>query len=195
MASQWKTLVTSIVLAISLVACVEQQPKPAIAADLKMEHVSAVAVISPGFELRFGDRLGWREDIMVMRNEEKGDYKTGINDWKLKLLIEQQLQEKGFEVVAENESADYILFAAVILGGSDKGKEFEQLLQLYPSLRGVSDTFETGTLLMGLSRPGSPVVMWRAAIQTYIEQDSTPEEQDLRQQVVVKSLLRTMPVQ
>ena len=57
-----------------------------------------------------------------------------------------------------------MLIAVVVLGESKQGEEFFELARMYPSLEYISEILEKGILMLGLSRPECPVILWRAGI-------------------------------
>ena len=113
----------------------------------------------------------------------------------MRATIERQLQQMGFYFVGDSGSADYVVLAAVVLGESKKGKAFEELAQMYPSLEYLSETLEKGTLMMAMSRPGSPLILWRSGLQTFIAEDIPDEQRQQRLHSVVRMLLGTLPLE
>ena len=175
-----------------LAACSEQPAKASYPDELS--RLSAVAVTSTGFSLEPGSSLGWRTEVIWLQGDNSHELPPGVNSQGLRTELERQLQAMGHSFVAADESADYVLIAAVILGESEAGDEFIELAKLYPSLEYVSQTLEKGSLLVGLSRPGSPVILWRAGIQAFIAENLTPAQRQQRLEAIVRSLLRTLPI-
>ncbi len=180
----------AILLAI-LSACVEQ---PVYEAPDELARVSAVAVTSPGFSLEKGATLAWRREILWLRSAKFSDADNVVNRINLQSAIETQFRQLGYPVNPVNTPTDYVLIAAIVLGDSEKGRDFTELARMYPSLEYITESLDKGTLMVGLSRPGSPVVLWRAGIQAFIAEDLTMEERQLRLQAIVRSLVRTLPI-
>ncbi len=187
-----RLLLCTVSLLVVLSACVEQ---PVYEAQDELSRVSAVAVSSPGFELEKGASLAWRRDILWLRSDKFANANNPVNKMNLQAAINQQFQQLGYTVNPVSTPSDYVLIGAIVLGDSEKGKDFEELAQLYPSLEYISESLEKGTLMVGLSRPGSPVVLWRAGIQAFIAEDLSMQERQQRLAAIVRSLVRTLPIE
>ncbi|ARN75991.1 hypothetical protein [Oceanicoccus sagamiensis] len=178
-------------LTVLLSACVEQ---PVYEAPDELSRVSAVAVSSPGFSLEPGASIAWRRDILWLRSDQFASAANPVNRINLQATLNQQFQQLGYRIDPVNTPSDYVLIAAIVLGDSDKGRDFEELARLYPSLEYISENLETGTLMVGLSRPGSPVILWRAGIQAFIAEDLAMDKRQQRLESIIRSLLRTLPL-
>lgn len=184
----WMVCCVSLVLA----ACVEQ--KQTVRVDNELNRLSAVAVVAPGFAMERGATLAWRSEVLLLRSESVVEAGVSVSPATVQSAIEKQLQQQGHSFVSV-EQANYVLIAAIVLGESEEGRDLGELARLYPSLEGVSDTLEKGTLMVGLSRPGSPVILWRAALQAYLADDPSQQQSAQRLQAVIASLFGTLPMQ
>jgi hypothetical protein len=188
-------LFTSLLIIVSIAflsSCVKQ---PVYEAPDELSRVSAVAVTSPGFILEKGATLSWRSDILWLRSDKFASKGNPVNQMNLQGTINQQFRALGYNVTPVNTASDYVLIGAIVLGDSEKGKDLEELARLYPSLEYISQSLEKGTLMVGLSRPGSPVILWRAGIQAFIAEDLSKPERQQRLQAIVRSLVRTLPME
>lgn len=179
-------------LCLVLLACVEQ--KQTLRVDNELNKLSAVAVVAPGFAMEPSATLAWRSEVLLLRSEVVAEAGAAIDSAVVKSAIENQLQLQGHRF-ADVDQADYLLIAAIVLGDNAKARNLKELARLYPSLENVSGTLEKGTLLIGLSRPGSPVVLWRAALQAYLAEVPNQQQSELRLQAVIASLFATLPMQ
>lgn len=158
-----------------------------------LARVSAVSVVRPEFVVKRGESVAWRTEILWVGDDVNGSYREALAPLDIQGEIERQLNDMGL-VFTEPASADYVLVAVVMIGESAQGSAMEELVRLYPSLGMVSRTLQKGTLMLGLSHPGSPVILWRGAIQTYLSAKIPPSERKVRLQSVVRSLVNTLPV-
>ena len=177
-------------MAFAVTACVTEQ----VTSPLEQEapRVSAVAVSQQGFAVEPGESVAWRSEILWVGNDAKAQYRTALTSLGIKQEIENQLVDEGLKL-ASPDQADYTIIAAVVIGDTTDGIAVQELARLYPALGVVSQTLEKGSLMIALSRPGSPLVLWRGAVQTYISADIPVETRKLRLQSVVRSLLTTIP--
>lgn len=180
-------------LVLCAAACTEQSrvliPRDS---DNDMANVSAVSVVQPRFSVKAGATFAWRTELLWLGTDPGGTYRTALTKLKVKQEIEKQLGEEGFTFV-DPTKADYTLVAAVMIGDHPNGPAIKELKHWYPALGPVSSTLDKGMLMVGLSRPGSPIVLWRGVIQTFITRDTPPGQRERRLQIVVHSLLETMP--
>ncbi len=166
--------------------------KPALLEDPELTQISAVSVARPGFELEPGASIAWRTELLWLGGEGIEGDSPAVAQMNIRREIERQLSERGHSWV-ESTDADYLMVAAVVVGDSEAGAALEELGRLYPSLSYIPRTLETGTLLVAMSRPGSPVVLWRSALQTAITHDHSQAAREARLRAVVRSLLNTLP--
>lgn len=180
-------------IAMTVASCGHQEKTPQL--DDELSRVSAVTVTSPGFSLEAGARLAWRSDVLWMKSDEFSNRGNPVSQLPVRAIIERQLQQMGFYFVGDSHSADYVIVAAVVLGDSKQAKAFEALARMYPSLEHISETLEKGTLMMALSRPGSPLILWRSGLQAFIAEDISAEQRQQRLYSVVRMLLSTLPLE
>lgn len=167
----------------------------------ELSRVSAVAVTAPGFVLQQGKLLAWSGEVVWLQADNASPDDIPVTASAIQHEIETQFAELGFNFVVPSAPSeiitrppDYTLQSVAILSDSAQGLAFENLIKLYPSLEHVPSTLERGTLLMVMSRPGSPVILWRAGVQAFVADDLAPEVRRARLQAVVRSLLRTLPL-
>lgn len=177
-------------LTLCLSSCAGRQ-EPTLA-EREFIPVSAVSVTQPGFAVKQGDTYAWRSEMLWIGQDAEGPYRQALTQLNIDREIDRQLAARGLHKVAVAE-ADLVLVAAVRIGEDDDGAAIKELARLYPSLGGVSQTLERGTLLVALAHSGSPVVLWRGAIETFISGDVEPEKRRARLEVIVRSLLNTLP--
>lgn len=159
----------------------------------ELSRISAVAVTSPGFELPPNASLSWRAKVIWLQAEDIPPDRQ-LNESTIQRAIEKQLVEQGYSFAGSNSLADYALVAAVVLGDSVEGKALKELARIYPSLGQVSQTLDKGTLLVGISRPRSPHILWRGAVQVFLAEEASPELRTKRIESVMRSLFATLPV-
>lgn len=155
-------------------------------------QVSAVAVSKSGFALEPGQKVSWRSEILWVGDDSLPAYRRALTDLGIQQEIERQFAADGLQFV-EQQFADYTLTGAVVIGDTAEGVALEELVRLHPSLQPLSQTLEKGTLLLALSHPGSPVILWRGAVQTFIAPDVPTVQRKQRLQAVVRSLINTIP--
>lgn len=186
--------VCAFLLTLFLGGCQTQTAeKPVLAEGHEFIPVSAVSVTQPGFTVRAGQRYAWRSEMLWIGEGAEGPYRRALTRLNIDREIDRQLAELGLVRVGTAE-ADLVLVAAVRIGESTDGAATQELARLYPSLGNVSLTLEKGTLLLALGRAGSPVVMWRGAIQTFISDNIEPSQRQERLQIIVHSLLNSLPL-
>lgn len=176
---------------ILLNACIETKVLPVVD---PLNRLSAVAVGSPNFSLPIGATLAWRNDVIWLRGKNLPEEYGKTNGDIYSSVIEQQLMAQGYRFTLNVQQADYVLIAAAVMGESEKGDAFQDLAKLHPSLEEFSEGLEKGTLMLAVSRPGSPLILWRAAIQAYIAEGLEMSERMARLNAVVRSLLDTLPM-
>lgn len=191
-----------LIVIVATVGCVSPNPPSRVEyMPTELSRVSAVAVTAPGFQLERGKLLTWSGDLIWLQavNASADDIPVTAN--VIQREIEEQFAELGFSFVTPSAPSelitrppDYQLQSVAILSDSAEGLALENLIRLYPSLAHVPGTLERGTLLMVMSRPGSPVILWRAGVQAFVVEDLAPEMRNARLQTVVRSLLRTLPL-
>lgn len=188
--NRWRTVILPVLAAI-LCGC-QAPPKSTISVGDQFIPVSAVSVAHSGFAIHPGDTYTWRTELLWVGDDEDSPYRQALTRLAIDKEVDRQLAERGIQRVDSGE-ADFALVGAVRIGEGTDDPAIRELARLYPSLGNVSLTLETGTLMLALSRPGSPVVMWRGAIQTFISGEFSPEERRERLQAVVRSLLNSLP--
>ena len=176
------------VVLLSLTACSTQPAMPEF--NLEVARVSAVAVAKPGFKLEAGASLAWRTELLWVGD---GGSNPALAHMDVQREIERQLKAEGFNFVADTK-ADYVLVAAAVIGNNRDGAALTELTRLYPGLSQVAQTLDPGTLMLGLGRPGSPVVLWRSSEQTMIDDKMASQLREARLESVVRSLLTTLPM-
>lgn len=188
--SMYKYVVVTLVLGVLTLGC-QTQTTPVVATE-ELPKVSAVSVAKSGFTVNPGETISWRSEILWVGDNSLQEYRRVLTQMDIQGEVERQLQEAGLQFVASTQS-EYTLTGAVIIGESPEGVALEELVRLHPSLEPLSQTLEKGTLLLALSHPGSPVILWRGAVQTFISPDIPLEQRKLRLQAVVRSLINTIP--
>lgn len=180
-----------LVLTCILCGCITSESAPELV-EKEFIPVSAVSVTQPGFEVKSGDTYGWRSEMLWIGEDADGPYRQALTQLNIGQEIDRQLAARGL-VKQSLADAELVLIAAVRIGNDDDSAAVTELARLYPSLGSVSMTLERGTLLVALARSGSPVVLWRGAIETFISGDVEPEKRRARLEIIVRSLLNTLP--
>jgi len=157
-----------------------------------LRRMAAITVASPGFAIQPGDSIAWRRDIIWAQGKNLPDTVRNINPNSLMAEIQNQLTQKGYHFVSAGEKPKYEVVAAVILGESKQGDALVELSRIYPSLGNV-DELEKGTLMLGLALPGSRNLAWRSAMQAFIAEDPSLNQQKKRMRSIVSSLLKSLP--
>lgn len=188
--NRWRVLM-ALLLSVYLSGCAAP-PKPGIKMGDQFIPVSAVSVAHSGFAVKPGDTYTWRTELLWIGDEQDSPYRQALTRLSIDKEVDRQLAERGLQRVDKAE-AEFALVGAVRIGEGTDDPAIRELARLYPSLGNVSVTLETGTLMLALSRPGSPVVMWRGAIQTFISGEFSPQERQERLQAIVRSLLNSLP--
>ncbi len=161
--------------------------------DEAFKQSSAVSTAREGFALEQGATFGWRENIILAQDVNiSSDNGFLVDD--VKFIIETELSKLGMVFVDPMDSR-YAIVAAVLIGDSDEGKALSDLTKLYPTL-GAVEEHETGTLLIGISRPGNSILLWRGAIQVFLAGEHYSNDEKLaRFQPLVQDLMSTIPLQ
>lgn len=137
----------------------------------------------------------WSEGFIHQASEGRLHY---IDMWSLlKQGIEQEMQNKGYQKVAQTEQADIdISFVAALTSALDDNK-IQQQYGLVPGLvtqRIDHHRYEKGTLIFDVVNPDSQQLAWRTAGQALASLEDIPlAERQARIEVFVKKLLAFLP--
>lgn len=137
----------------------------------------------------------WSEGFIHQASEGRLHY---IDMWSLlKQGIEQEMQNKGYQKVAQTEQADIdISFVAALTSVLDDNK-IQQQYGLVPGLvtqRIDHHRYEKGTLIFDVVNPDSQQLAWRTAGQALASLEDIPlAERQARIEVFVKKLLAFLP--
>lgn len=179
-----------LVIFLLLPAC-QSSSEPRMDLD-NLPSVSAVAVSQSGFAIKPGETVRWRSEVLWVGDDSLENYRRVLTQLNIQQEVERQLQQHGLQFV-DNAQANYALTGAVMIGETPEGVALEELARLHPSLKPLSLTLEKGTLLLALSHPSSPVILWRGAVQTFISPEIPLEQRQQRLEAVVRSLVNTLP--
>lgn len=178
--------------AVALSACVSEtvpvaeQPLPA--------QSTVIAVTSPDIELGAGHQLSWFEqDFLVVEGREPSDQNLASYRY-IKQRIQTSLEAKGFVFAPAGTQTDRQVVVAALLGEGSTAKDMERLFKLYPNLSVDDGDFKLGTLLVAVIDPVQHKAAWRGAIQALVDESVSDEERQLRIDMAVKRLLRSLEV-
>lgn len=189
--SFWKIVGGLVLGSLVLVACSTTAPQKK--SDGEILKLSAVTVSSLGFSIKPDASFRWRRQILWAQGVNFPDDAQHLNRQQLQSLIEQRLIQKGYHFTEGSQNPDYEIIAAVILGDSEEGDTLARLARLYPELGGSPESLEKGTLMLGIAKPNSKTLLWRGAIQIFINENTSLSEQQERLRRVVASLLNDLP--
>lgn len=146
-----------------------------------------------GFQLERGAHFAWRVPAIWIENDAIPLSKSfTVED--VHFSIQRQLAAMDIVFVDPNES-HYDIVAAVVVGHEDEAQRIAELVDLYPSLD-ASQQHDAGTLLIAISRPGHPELLWQASGEVFFLQDEATEEQIIQRfNQLVSSLLDSVPLE
>ena len=174
-----------------LIACSNNPPQKK--APSKRLNVSGVTVNYPNLSFRPDDTFRWRREILWAQADNIPQGGQGVSRQYIRGLIEHQLTQKGYQFSVDGKKSTYELVAAVILGDSIEGNHLAELARLYPELGESAESLEKGTLMLGIAKPNSKILVWRSAVQVFIHEDISLQERKERLSRVVSRLLKTLP--
>jgi hypothetical protein len=180
-----------VLVSLGLLACSEPQYQKQVddhAAAMSQSVV--VAVASPGFDLPPGSKLAWLEDMLVVHEQDR-QVSVEIIGY-VQNEIERQLSARGYRFVRDTGEAKYLVAAVAVLGDAMTPEQMAKAFKLYPALAG-NDSYEKGTLLLGLLSPATKQAQWRGAIQAFADPGLPRETRKARGQAAVARLLAKLP--
>ena len=183
-----------IVLAAVIASACAQHADSELPSPREISRISAITVSSPEFSIAAGTSFSWRSEILW----HQGDSVPGpslLTRRDVQLAIETELARKGARFAEADEAPDYSIVAAILMGESDRATELQDIIQIHPSLRPISQTLEKGTLLIAISHPGSTDLLWRGAVQVFLVEGLTRRESEIRLESAVRNLFLRFPRQ
>jgi hypothetical protein len=182
------------IIATALLAACSTAPAPEELENLN--ELTKIAVTSAGqadFAFKAGDSFVWRREVFWI--DENGLSPVAVDPRRddMTTAIESQFLHKGYFLSANTPDADYEVVAAATTGDSVPAEALAALAQLSPGLNTGGSDLATGTLLIGIARPGSKVFLWRASLQGFVAEKLTPEQRSLRFNALIASLLAELP--
>jgi hypothetical protein len=182
------------ILATALLAACSTAPAPEELENLN--ELTKIAVTSAGqadFTFKAGDSFVWRREVFWI--DENGLSPAAVDPRRADMTtaIESQFLHKGYFLSANTPDADYEVVAAATAADSVPAEALAALAQLSPGLSTGGSDLATGTLLIGIARPGSKVFLWRASLQGFVAEKLTPEQRSLRFNALIASLLAELP--
>lgn len=189
-----------LILSLALFACTSAQEE----ADEIMQDAgeySAVSVTDPKFSPKPGDTFAWYGPL-IWASEAVPHNPQMVQ--QITRLVNQELMEHGYKVIADQQQADYIIGAAIADGNSAQSEQVKQFFSLFPSLGNANTNLKETTALVGVidskdlviaqSSFGSQVVLWRSSLATYVMGDKISAElQQQRLAVFAEKLMRSLP--
>ncbi len=161
-----------LMLVALVTACISRQE----AEIREARQFSEVSVLNGDFEPKAGDKIAWFSPIIWT---SKALPATPELRRQLTQLVEQQLIAKGYQVVADQQQADYLIGAAIVDGKDQDGAAIKNFFRLFPSLLKSRTGLPESMALVGIIRPedankigqipnGSSISLWRAAISAFV---------------------------
>lgn len=182
----------AVTAALVLTACASE--KVLIAEQTLPAQSTVIAVTSPDIELGAGHQLSWFEqDFLVVEGREPSEQNLASYRY-IKQRIQSSLEAKGFVFAPAGTQTDRQVVVAALLGDGKTAKDMERLFKLYPNLNADDGDFKLGTLLVALIDPLQHKAAWRGAIQALVDESATDAERQLRIDIAVKRLLRSLEV-
>jgi hypothetical protein len=191
-------LILSLITLLPLGGCVSKQE----AAIRDARQFSEISVLNPAFQPKRGDKFAWFLPI-IWSSEALPD--TPELRQMLTQLVEQQLVAKGYQVVADQQQADYVIGAAIVDGNNQTTELLRNFFRLFPSLNRSQSGLPESMALVGVIRPedvsligqindGTSIALWRAAIKTFVlGENVTPQVREERFRTLAAKLMKSMP--
>ncbi len=163
---------------------------------------SEISVLNPDFRPKPGDSFAWFSPIIW---SSEAIQQTPELRAMLTKLVEDQLVAKGYNVVADQKQADYVIGAALVDKNNQGGETLRSFFRLFPSLNSSQAGLAESMALVGVIRPddvdkigdvpdGSSIALWRAAISAYVLGENVSDEVRMeRFRSLAVKLMRTMP--
>jgi hypothetical protein len=174
---------------VALAACVAgtptaHQPDP-------LTQSSAVSVSMPEFVTSADTTLRWRSDLIWV-DDPNGQYERSAE--MLQGVLQEELENKGYQFVGPAEDANYDVLAVALLGPLEGREEIEQVFRLYPSLTANSGGYTRGNVLLAIAPAGTKKIVWRGAIELFSDPAMAPVEQRrARMEWAARQLLGSVP--
>lgn len=179
--------------AVALSACVSETVPVSERSSMPAQS-TVIAVTSPDIELGAGHQLSWFEqDFLVVEGQEPSEQNLASYRY-IKQRIQTSLEAKGFVFAPAGTQTDRQVVVAALLGDGNTAKDMERLFKLYPNLNADDGDFKLGTLLVAVIDPVQHKAAWRGAIQALVDESVTDAERQLRVDMAVKRLLRSLEV-
>lgn len=183
-------IINYILLSVLLVSCATKQY-----ARQENMQVSFITVHHSKLLIPENATYQWSEGFS--RQAEKGLIKN-VDIWALlKQSIEQEMQKKGYEHIAEAEHADINISFIATLASTLGDDEIAQRYGLVPGLMVHNvdkNRYEKGTLIFDVVNPKTNQLAWRTAGQALATLADIPlDERKSRIDVFVKKLLAFLP--
>lgn len=179
-------------LAMNLFACtqVEIVEDPA-AQNPELRQASVVSTGAPTFNPKPGDTVAWTNGITV-HAPEGIEVDQSLLDL-IKTNIDKEMTAKGYRFVEANAQPRYLVHGIMVLGNELNEKQLRDTLGFEPGLVVNDQNYEKGSLLLLLVNPYRQSTEWRAVVQVLTSTELTEEQNRMRMQYIVHSLLRPLP--
>jgi hypothetical protein len=179
----WPTvLLAALLLGATFPGCSSSGELPPDMAQLSVASIRGAGVIPEN------GSFAWHPGSRVLIGDESLDAD------RIRLLVEQVLREalveRGFRPAASAASCDLLVGYVVAIEESDHASVSEAFGMdpgLLPAASG--QTYDRGTIVVQLTRPGSPAPLWRGTAQAHA--DVTMDE-DLRRQRIERAVDRML---
>lgn len=152
-----------------------------------LENTSVISVAQPSFTLTPAARIGWREDMRLIADNQDEQLKELAR--LMSQVIEQDFMSKGFRLVGSKKPRQYELLAAIIVGETPGDDPLAATLNLNTGQ--YDDSY--GTLGMAVRRTGQNRDLWRGAIRLGLRPDLSIEDRRARSEAAVKVLMQRLP--
>jgi hypothetical protein len=152
--------------------------------------VSVVATSSPRFRVFPGVSVSPRPSAVRVYADNRfagSDLETLFGDAIMSALVGQ-----GYQRAAEGEGSYEVGFVVAMSGALSKEQLIEEL-GFSPGLSGSGgNQVEHGTLAVMLFKPGTDKIMWRGAIQAFVDFDADSQRRAQRIKLAARRLLRVI---
>jgi len=155
---------------------------------------SAAFVSNPDFHPLKGNTFAWYSDLYV--DDALSDIKISVQARNtIASYIADSIQDQKFQFLVDNQHADYLVSAMVVLGDKSIQKA-APFFRAYPQIAESINQYKKGSLLVIVSehKGSSAKLMWQGAIQVYIVGDDlSDEERSRRLKGMVGRLIEGLP--
>jgi len=183
---------------LTLGACMSKQE-----AHLRdARQFSEISVLKSEFQPRPGDTFAWYAPLIL---SSAAIEPTPELRQMLMQLVEEELRKKGYQVLADQAEADYIIGAAIVDPEDEASETLRNFFRLFPSVHKSHTRLPNSMALIAVIRPedvnrigqvpdGSSIALWRAAIAAFVLGDTvSPEVRTERYRTLTAKLMHTLP--